>query len=31
MTLPFTDRIPFLDRQVSGFVPEHLERPPLAF
>jgi hypothetical protein len=23
-------RIPFLVRQVSGFVPEHLERPPLA-
>lgn len=27
---PGTNRIPFLDRQVSGFVPEHLDRPPLA-
>lgn len=27
---PDTNRIPFHDRQVSGFVPEHLERPPLA-
>jgi len=25
-----TNRIPFLVRQVSGFVPEHLDRPPLA-
>ena len=24
-----TDRIPFFDRQDSGFVPEHLDRPPL--
>ena len=27
---PGTTRIPFLVRQVSGFVPEHLDRPPLA-
>ncbi len=27
---PGTNRIPFFDRQVSGFVPEHLDRPPLA-
>jgi hypothetical protein len=27
---PGTSRILSLDRQVSGFVPEHLERPPLA-
>ncbi len=27
---PATHRIPFLGRQVSGFVPEHLDRPPLA-
>ena len=27
---PGTHRIPFLDRQVSGIVPEHFERPPLA-
>jgi hypothetical protein len=27
---PGTSRISSLDRQVSGFVPEHLERPPLA-
>jgi hypothetical protein len=27
---PGTSRIPFLDCQVAGFVPEHLERPPLA-
>ncbi len=27
---PGTLRIPFVVRQVSGFVPEHLERPPLA-
>ena len=27
---PVSDRIPFLDRRVSGFVPEHLDRPPLA-
>ncbi len=26
---PGTDRIAFFDRQVSGFVPEHLDRPPL--
>ena len=26
---PDTNRIPFFDRQVSGFVPEHLDRPPL--
>jgi hypothetical protein len=25
---PDSDRIPFLNRQVSGFVPEHLDRPP---
>jgi hypothetical protein len=27
---PGADRIPFFDRQDSGFVPEHLDRPPLA-
>ena len=27
---PGTSRISSLDRQVSGFVPEHLDRPPLA-
>ena len=27
---PGTSRISFVDRQVSGFVPEHLDRPPLA-
>lgn len=27
---PAAHRIPFLGRQVSGFVPEHLDRPPLA-
>ncbi len=27
---PVTTRIPFLVRQVSGFVPDHLDRPPLA-
>jgi len=27
---PDTTRIPFLVRQASGFVPEHLDRPPLA-
>ena len=27
---PGTTRIAFLVRQVSGFVPEHLDRPPLA-
>jgi hypothetical protein len=27
---PSTIRIPFLVRQVSGFVPDHLDRPPLA-
>ena len=26
---PGTDRIPFFDRRVSGFVPEHVDRPPL--
>ncbi len=26
---PGTDRITFFDRQVVGFVPEHLDRPPL--
>lgn len=26
---PAAHRIPFLGRQVSGFVPEHLDRPPL--
>lgn len=25
-----TDRIVFLERRSSGFVPEHLDRPPLA-
>ena len=27
---PDSYRIPFFDRQISGFVPEHLDRPPLA-
>ena len=27
---PGSDRIGFLDRRSSGFVPEHLDRPPLA-
>ena len=27
---PGTPPIPFLVRQVSGFVPDHLDRPPLA-
>ena len=27
---PGTSRIPFFDRQVSGFVPEYFDRPPLA-
>lgn len=27
---PVTTPIPFLVRQVSGFVPDHLDRPPLA-
>jgi hypothetical protein len=27
---PGTTRIPFLARQVSGFDPDHLDRPPLA-
>jgi hypothetical protein len=27
---PNTTRIPFFVRQVSGFVPDHLDRPPLA-
>ena len=26
---PDTDRIPFFGHQVSGFVPDHLDRPPL--
>ena len=26
---PDTNRIPFVDRQVPGFVPEQLDRPPL--
>lgn len=26
-----SDRITFFDRRPSGFVPEHLDRPPLAF
>ncbi len=26
---PAAHRIPFFGRQVSGFVPEHLDRPPL--
>ena len=26
---PGTNRIPFLGGQVSGFVPDHLDRPPL--
>ena len=26
---PGTSRIPFFDRRVSGFVPEHFDRPPL--
>lgn len=28
--MPDALRIPFFDSQVSGFVPEHLDRPPLA-
>jgi hypothetical protein len=27
---PAAFRIPYFDCQVSGFVPEHLDRPPLA-
>jgi hypothetical protein len=27
---PGSDRIGFFDRRPSGFVPEHLDRPPLA-
>ena len=27
---PGSDRITFFDRRPSGFVPEHLDRPPLA-
>jgi hypothetical protein len=27
---PGSDRIAFFDRRSSGFVPEHLDRPPLA-
>jgi len=26
---PDSGRIPFFGRQISGFVPDHLERPPL--
>ena len=26
---PDSNRIPFFGRQVSGFVPDHLDRPPL--
>jgi hypothetical protein len=28
--LPGASRISFLDRHLPGFVPEHLERPPLS-
>jgi hypothetical protein len=27
--LPGTGRIPFIGRLISGYVPEHLDRPPL--